>query len=105
MAEAAKKALTKTQILNELAERTGLSKKDVSEVLDNLEGLIEDNLGKKGPGVFTLPGLLKIQIKIRKKQPAKKGINPRTGEEIMIAAKPQRRVVKATPLKKLKEMV
>ena len=105
MATAGQKPLTKTQILNELSERTGLAKKDVSSVLEKLEVLIEESLGKKGPGVFTLPGLLKVQIKIRKKQPAKKGINPRTGEEIMIAAKPQRRVVKATPLKKLKEMV
>jgi nucleoid DNA-binding protein len=104
-AAASQKPLTKTQILTALAEKTGLAKKDVSDVLEALEGLIEESLGKKGPGAFTLPGLLKVQIKIRKKQPAKKGINPRTGEEIMIKAKPQRRVVKATPLKKLKEMV
>ncbi|CAK8997446.1 Viral histone-like protein (Viral histone-like protein A104R) (pA104R) [Durusdinium trenchii] len=99
------KPMTKTEILNSLSESTGLAKKDVSSVLENLEALIEQNLGRKGPGVFSLPGLLKIRIAIRKKQPAKKGINPRTGEEIMIAAKPQRKVVKVTALKKLKEMV
>lgn len=101
----AEKPLTKTQILNELSERSGLSKKDVSEVMDKLEALIEENLGKKGPGIFTIPGLMKIAIKTRKKQPAKPGINPRTGEKIMIPAKPARRVVKVTALKKLKEMV
>ncbi|MCA8999294.1 MAG: HU family DNA-binding protein [Planctomycetaceae bacterium] len=99
------KPLTKTQLLTELSERTGLTKKDVSDVLEHLEALIQDQLGKKGPGQITIPGLMKIAVKIRKKQPAKKGINPRTGEEIMIAAKPQRKVVKVTALKKLKEMV
>jgi len=101
----ADKPLTKTQILNELAERSGVAKKDVSEVLEKLEGLVEESLGKKGPGVFTLPGLLKIAIKTRKKQPARMGRNPQTGEEMMIAAKPAKKVVKVTALKKLKEMV
>lgn len=101
----ADKPLTKTQILNELAERSGVAKKDVSEVLEKLEALIEESLGKKGPGVFTLPGLLKIAIKTRKAQPARMGRNPQTGAEMMIAAKKAKKVVKVTALKKLKEMV
>lgn len=102
---AASKALTKTQILNELAERTSLTKKQVADFLEVLEQMIAENIGNKGPGVIAIPGLMKIAKRIRKKQPAKKGINPRTGEEIMIAAKPERKVVKVTALKKLKEMV
>jgi nucleoid DNA-binding protein len=101
----ADKPLTKTQILTELSERSGVPKKDVAEVLEKLELLIADSLGKKGPGIFTLPGLMKIAIKTRKKTPARPGINPQTGEKIMIPAKPARRVVKVTALKKLKEMV
>jgi nucleoid DNA-binding protein len=101
----ADKPLTKTQILNELSERSGVAKKDVSEVLEKLEGLIEEQLGKKGPGIFTVPGLMKIAIKTRKATPARPGINPQTGEKIMIPAKKARRVVKVTALKKLKEMV
>ncbi|MEW4487890.1 integration host factor subunit alpha [Thalassoglobus neptunius] len=101
----AAKPLTKTQILNELSERTGMTKKEVADFFDVLEQVIAENIGAKGPGAFTIPGLLKIVKRIRKKQPAKKGINPRTGEEIMIAAKPERKVVKVTALKKLKEMV
>lgn len=104
-AAASLKPLTKTQLLNELTERTGLAKKDVITFLETIEVMVQENLGPKGPGIFTLPGLLKIAKKTRKKQPAKKGINPRTGEEIMIAAKPERKVVKVTALKKLKEMV
>ena len=99
------KPLTKTQLLNELSERTELSKKQVGDFLEVLEKMIAENIGPKGPGVIAIPGLLKIAKRVRKKQPAKKGINPRTGEEIMIAAKPERKVVKVTALKKLKEMV
>lgn len=101
----ADKPLTKTQILNELAERSGVAKKDVSEVLEKLEALIEESLGKKGPGVFTLPGLMKISIKTVKARPARMGRNPQTGEEMMIAAKKASKKVKVTALKKLKEMV
>ncbi|WP_437186653.1 HU family DNA-binding protein [Planctomicrobium sp. SH668] len=99
------KPLTKTQILSELSERTGIAKKDVAEVMEKLEGLIEESLGKKGAGVFTLPGLLKIAIKQKKATPARVGRNPQTGEEMPIAAKKARKVVKVTALKKLKEMV
>ncbi len=98
------KPLTKTQIQAELAERTELSKKDIGTVLDTLEVLIAESLGKKGPGIFTLPGLLKVAVKVKPATPARKGINPRTGEEIDISAKPARKVVKVTALKKLKEM-
>ena len=99
-----KKPLTKTQIHTELAERTELSKKDVALVLEKLEELISESLSKKGPQAFTLPGLLKIAVKTRAKTPKKKGINPRTQEEIWISAKPERKVVKVTALKKLKDM-
>ena len=99
-AAAAQKPLTKTQLLNELTERTGMAKKDVIAFLETIEAMIQENLSASGPGIFTLPGLLKIAKKTRKKQPAKKGINPLTGESIMIAAKPERKVVKVTATEK-----
>ena len=74
-------------------------------VLDGIEALIASSLGKKGPGVFALPGLLKIQVQVKKATPAKEGINPRTGEKITIKAKPARKVVKVRALKKLKEFI
>lgn len=99
------KPMSKSEIVSSLAESTGLGKKEVVSVLDGLEGLINDSLGKKGPGVFALPGLLKIQVQTKKATPAKEGINPRSGEKIMIKAKPARKVVKVRALKKLKEMI
>ena len=101
------KAMTKTEVLNSLAETTGLTKKEVGSVLDDLTNLIGSQLGKKGPGVFNVPGLLKIVRQNKPAQPAKKGVpNPfRPGELMDVAAKPARKVVKVRPLKGLKEMV
>ena len=99
-----KEKYSKSQILVELAERTGLSKKEVSGVLDALAGLIERHIKKKGAGEFALPGLLKIVTVRKPATKARKGINPFTGEETTFKAKPARTVVKVRPLKKLKEM-
>ena len=106
-AAAPKKAATKTEILTNLSESTGLTKKDVSSVLDALGEMInkEINPRRRGPGVFNLPGLMKIKVVKKPATKARKGINPFTGEEMMFKAKPARNVVKVLPLKGLKEMV
>ncbi|MEQ9411274.1 MAG: HU family DNA-binding protein [Fuerstiella sp.] len=98
------KPLSKSEILNALAESTELSRKEVSAVLDSLEALIEDNL-TNGSGIFNLPGLLKIYVHNKKATPEREGRNPQTGETIIIKAKPASKVVKVRPLKKLKEMI
>jgi nucleoid DNA-binding protein len=54
------KPMTKTEILTALAEGTDLSKKEVANVLDELGTLISKGLGKRGPGVFNLPGLMNV---------------------------------------------
>ena len=100
-----KKPPTKSQILEALAQETGLTRKQVSSLFDAMGGLIGKNLGKRGPGVFTLPGLLKLKVIRKPATKARKGVNPFTGEEQMFKAKPARNVVKALPLKALKEMV
>ena len=102
---AAKKAPTKTEILNSIAEQTELSKKDVAAVFDALAGDIGKSLGKRGPGTFSIPGLCKILVQRKPATKARKGINPFTGEETMFKAKPARKVVKIMPLKALKDMV
>jgi nucleoid DNA-binding protein len=104
-AKSVKEKYTKGQILAELAEKTGLSKKDVGGLFDELTALIERHISKKAIGEFTLPGLLKITTIHKKAQKARKGINPFTGQETMFKAKPARTVVKVRPLKKLKAMV
>lgn len=100
-----KDVLTKSQILEHLSKATTLSKKQVSGVLEELSVVIKASLQPKGPGVFTLPGLLKIIVIKKPAQKARKGINPFTGEETIFKAKLARNVVKIRGLKKLKDMV
>ncbi|MBL8817032.1 MAG: HU family DNA-binding protein [Planctomyces sp.] len=104
MAKKPEKTLSKTDILNALAEATGQSKKDVSAVLDALEGIVESSI-TKGSGIFTLPGLLKIYVHNKPATKERVGRNPANGEEITIKARPASKVVKVKPLKKLKEMI
>lgn len=94
----------KTQMLTRISETTGLNKKQVQSVLDELTNIIEGHIKKKGVGEFVLPGLLKITTVKKPATKARKGINPFTGEEVMFKAKPASTSVKVRPLKKLKEM-
>ncbi len=102
---AVKKPMTKTEILKEVAVNTGLTKKQVSSVFDEFAIVIERHIKKRSPGKLVFPGLLKIEVKRKPATKARKGINPFTGEETVFKAKPARRAVKMTPLKKVKEMV
>ena len=103
---AVREKFTKTQILNEIAENTGLTKKEVSAVLDELGIVIERHVKKRAVGEFTLPGLLKIKTVKKPAQKARKNVpNPfRPGETMDVAAKPASTKVKVLPLKKLKDM-
>jgi nucleoid DNA-binding protein len=102
---AVKTAMTKTAMLEQIAENTGITKKQASSVFDELTTLIESHVKKGGVGQFTFPGFLKIDVRHKPATKARKGINPFTGEETMFKAKPARNVVKIRPLKKLKDMV
>ena len=102
---AVKEPMTKSAIINEIAGNAGLSKKQVSSVIDELGILIERHIKKRAPGQFKLPGLMKIEVKRKPATKARKGINPFTREETVFKAKPARNVVKIRPLKKVKDMV
>lgn len=97
--------LSKSHVLTSIADSTGLNRKQVSAVFDEIESLIERSIGKKGLGEFTLPGLLKITTVKKPARKARKGINPFTGEETTFKAKPASVAVKVRPLKKLKAFV
>ena len=100
----AARVLTKSEVLTSIAETTGLSRSDVASVFDALSGLIKANVGKKGPGLFVVPGLMKIMVVQKPATKAHKGINPFTKQEQMFAAKPARKVIRVRPLKALKDM-
>ncbi len=99
------KPATKVEIYTKLSTTSGLSKKQVATVFEGLSELIKAELGKKGPGVFVIPGLLKLKVTRKPATKAKTGINPFTKEPMTYKAKPARNAVKALPLKSLKEMV
>ncbi len=100
-----KKALNKSQLTATLAEKTGLTKAQVNSVLGALGETVQKELGKKGPGQITLPGMLKLSVTKKPATKARDGVNPFTGEKIKIAAKPARNVVRARVLKQLKDAV
>jgi len=98
--------MTKTQILNEIAANTGLSRKQVAGVMTQLDMLVNRHIKKRGAGSFTVPGLLKITTVKKPRRPARKNVpNPfRPGETMNVAAKPAQTVVKVRALKRLKDM-
>jgi nucleoid DNA-binding protein len=104
-ANAKVKSMTKSAVLQELAAKTDLTRKQMSDVFEALTNLIKGQLGKKGPGQFTIPGLIKLRLVKKPPTKARPGINPATKQPIMIAAKPATTVVRARVLKQLKEMV
>jgi nucleoid DNA-binding protein len=100
------KAPSKSEVLASIAGTTNLSKKDVAAVLEALGGEIKKALGKKGPGVFQIHGLIKISKKHVAAKPARKNapdpFNP--GQFRDYAAKPASVKVKVNALKNLKAM-
>jgi nucleoid DNA-binding protein len=99
-----KDPLTKGGIVKAIMEMTGVAKKDAVSVLEALGTVIELHVKSRGPGKFTLPGLLKINVVKKAARPARKGINPFTGEEVMFKAKKAHNVIKIKALRKLKEI-
>ena len=102
--EKVSKTRTKSQVLASISDNTGLSKKEIGVLFETLGELIGHDL-KKGPGTFTVPGLMKVTVVRKPATKARKGTNPFTGEEMTFKAKPARNVVKVRALKALKDMV
>jgi len=98
--------MTKTQIQTEIAEKTGLTRKQIGSVFDELAVVIEGHIKKRGAGTFMLPGLLKIKTVKKPARKAQKNVpNPfKPGDLMDIAAKPATTRVKFLPLKKLQDI-
>lgn len=102
---AIKDPMSKSGMIKTITDVTCLAKKDVVSVLDCFAQVIEKHVKSGGPGIFVMPGMMKISVVKKPARPARKGVNPFTGEEIMIKARPAYKAVKIKALKKLKEMV
>ena len=105
MAKSKPKAMTKSTMLQELSVATSLTKKQISQVFDSLAELIHRQLGKKGPGLFTIPGVVRLTRKFKPATPARQGPHPITKVMMTFAAKPARNTVKARAVKALNDAV
>ncbi|NLY13698.1 MAG: HU family DNA-binding protein [Gammaproteobacteria bacterium] len=90
-------ALSKDQLINELAESTDSTKTHIRDVLDQLSQVVNDALDNDGE--ITLPGIGKLKVTERA---ARTGRNPQTGAAIEIAAK---KVIKLVPAKALVDSI
>jgi DNA-binding protein HU-beta len=102
--KAANKAMSKTQLIQAITDASGdLSKKQVKLIVENLVAIGHKQLKKQG--TFTLPGFAKFRVVKKPAVKARKGVNPFTGEEMMFKAKPASKVVRARPIKAIKDAV
>jgi nucleoid DNA-binding protein len=95
--------MTKSQLIENIADQSELAKKDVKAVMEALAAIGYKELKKTG--VFMLPGFAKFIVIKKPATKARKGINPFNGEEMMFKAKPARKVVRARPVKAAKDAV
>ena len=95
--------LTKSQLIEKIAESSELAKKDVKSVLEQLAVVGYKELKKTG--VFLVPGFAKFVVIKKPATKARKGTNPFTGEPMTFKAKPARKIVRARPVKAAKDAV
>ena len=94
-------ALTQTQLVTAVADRSELSKADAKRVITALEDIILEEIGNAQK--VRIGGLVQLTVRVKPATKARKGRNPATGEEITIAAKPASVDIRARPLAKAKE--
>lgn len=99
------KKMTKSALLQAITDAVGedTTRKQVKAVLDAMQAVGHRELKKNG--LFVLPGFAKFVVIKRPARPARKGINPFTKEPTTFAAKPASKVVRARPIKAIKDAI
>ena len=103
MAKGVAKAITKSELINLIVDAASVPKKDVRGVLEAFIELGHQELKKKG--LFVVPGFVKLSVSKKPATKERPGVNPFTGEKIIIKAKPAKKVVRARPVKAVKDVV
>lgn len=93
---------TKSETMTAVAEKTGMTKRDVQKVLDALHEYAGTSLRRYGE--FTFPGIGKAKVKVKAAVPAGPRRNPFTGETKHMPAKPASKTVKLSAVKALKDL-
>ena len=99
------KLMSKSELIQRIADQhsNGLTRKDIKEVIESLSSIGYKELKKSG--VFFVPGFAKFVVIRKPATKARKGINPFTKEPTVFKAKPARKVVRARPVKAVKDAV
>ncbi len=97
----AENKMTKSEFVSVLARESGLDKKQAQATLESLSKIVIQQL-KQG-GEVMIPGLLKLNVVEKPATPEREGINPFTKQPTIFKAKPARKVIKARPVKALKD--
>jgi DNA-binding protein HU-beta len=96
--------LTKSQLVEKISEaHSELSKRDIKGVIETLATVGYKELKKAG--IFVVPGFAKFVVVKKPATKAREGTNPFTGEKMMFKAKPARKIVRARPVKAVKDAV
>ena len=97
------KAMSKSELIQTVAESHSdkLTRKDVKSVIESLAAVGYKELKKNG--AFVVPGFAKFLVIKKPATKARKGINPFTKEPTVFKAKPARKVIKARPVKAVKD--
>jgi DNA-binding protein HU-beta len=96
--------LTKSQLVEKIGEHhSEMSKRDIKGIIESLATVGHKELKKAG--VFVVPGFAKFVVVKKPATKAREGTNPFTGEKMMFKAKPARKIVRARPVKAIKDAV
>jgi nucleoid DNA-binding protein len=95
--------LTKSDLINKIAEKHSLARKDVKGVIETMAELGYKELKKSGS--FLVPGFAKFVVIKKPATKEREGINPFTKEPTVFKAKPARKIIKARPVKSVKDAV
>merc|ERR1712118_378532 len=101
MGKSAKKAMTGTDIVKTISEKTGLKSKEIKGVFSELQTIAYKEVAKTEK--FVIPQL--VMLKLKHKPATRAGKRVMFGKEVKVAAKPARKIVKAFPAKSLKDSI
>jgi nucleoid DNA-binding protein len=99
------KRMSKSTFVAALSNKSGLTKKQTMAALDSINVIVAEQLGKRGPGEVLIPGLLKLTVVGKPATKQHEGVNPFTKLPMIYKAKPASKVIKARPLKALKDAI
>jgi nucleoid DNA-binding protein len=95
--------MSKSELVQKVADECSLAKKDVKAVMEGLASVAYKELRKSG--TFMLPGFAKFIVVKKPATKERQGINPFTKEPTVFKAKPARKMLRVRPVKAAKDAV